>query len=231
MYCRKCGQQIPDGSVVCPACGETLGNTQQVDANQQVQPQQNTEQQVPQQSSVDQQVPPQQTVNQQVPPQQTVNQQVPPQCYGYPMPQKKNNKTKIIIGSVIGAVVLIDVIIGILFLTGVFGKNYEGTYKFDSMTDRNGETYTKDSSEVKTWLGDNDIFTINLKSGGKANLSGEMLELVVDHPEEIDFTYEVKGDKITMENTKKGKKFDGTIDDKTITIKMNGTKIVLKKDD
>ena len=89
MFCEKCGNQLPEGAVICPNCGCAVNGAAQAQAQPQYQ---QTPPQYQQAQPQQQQVPPQYG---QVPPQYG---QVPPQYGQQPYQQPAEQKSKLAAG-------------------------------------------------------------------------------------------------------------------------------------
>ena len=118
MFCNNCGAQIPDGSPFCPSCGAQQAQQAQQQAYQQ-QPQgyqQPYQQQGYQQQAYQQ--PYQQQAYQQQGYQQPYGQQAYQQPYGQQIPQQGMKWHKFLVYFALWANAILNVIMGILSLTG-----------------------------------------------------------------------------------------------------------------
>ncbi len=134
MFCRKCGNELPDGAKFCSKCGEQVRVAQQTPPPVRQAP---TGQQTPppvRQAPTGQQTPPpvrQAPTGQQTPPpvrQAPTGQQMPPSVQqivqGGQMPPKKKSKLPVMLAGCIGGGILVGgIIIFALFAMGILGTD------------------------------------------------------------------------------------------------------------
>lgn len=193
VFCTNCGASNADGTKFCTNCGSMMPEIAPVE-----QPVQQPVEQ-PVQQPVYAQQPVQQPVEQPVYAQQPVEQPVEQPVYAQPdypqqgayapAPEKKSNKTKIIVISVVGAVLLIGIVIGILALCGVFGGSggLSGTW-----VSSNGSTIKIDGSKL---IGANG-------QTYKLETSGNNFKVIGDSEDDVEeYLYKLDGDTLELYDT------------------------------